>query len=288
MDWAYLPRNAPESWKETWYLRNKDLIDKYRPDLLYFDGGIPYINLGLKLIAHYYNANKAWHGGGLEAVLNLKKTKVSGAYREGMCVQDLERSKLEGIKAEPWQTDTSIGTWFCRREGTFETPKAIIQMFVDIVSKNGNLLLNIPLLADGTLDTEPENLLTEMGKWMDINGEAILKTRPWNICGEGPTAVKQEYSEEIKESFTPKDFRFTTKDDVLYAICMDWPQEGGSLNIESLATGRKSANIAELRLLGYDGPVEWDRNQEGLKIVLPPEESRDNAFVFRIVFKQRT
>lgn len=102
---------------------------------------------GLKLLAHYYNENIRRHDGSLEAVFNIKKTKVSGGYREGIRVRDLERSKLEGIKADPWQTDTSIGTWFCRSDVRYETPNAIIDMFVDIVSKNGNLLVNIPLMA---------------------------------------------------------------------------------------------------------------------------------------------
>ena len=286
MDWAYLPKNASESWRKTWYLRTKDLIDTYRPDLLYFDGGIPYVDFGLKLVAHYYNENQKWNEGRLEAVLNLKKTKVSGAYREGMCVQDLERSKLEGIKPEPWQTDTSIGPWFCREEGDYESPKAIIDMFVDIVSKNGNLLLNIPLLPDGTLDAASEHILSEMGEWMAINGEAICGTRPWSLFGEGPTSVKQEYSEQIKERFTSMDFRFTIRDDVLYAICMDWPRGGTSINVESLSAERITADISNVSLLGYKGSLKWERNEKGLKIILPQKEVSTYAFAFKIVFDQ--
>ncbi len=284
MDWPYLPKNPSESWRKTWYLRTKDLIDKYQPDLLYFDGGVPYVDFGLELVAHYYNENQIWHNGRLEAILNLKKTRVSGAYREGMCVQDLERSKLEGIKAEPWQTDTSIGPWFCRKEGKYETPNAIIDMFIDIVSKNGNLLLNIPLMADGTLDSESENMLSEMGKWMAINGEAIFETRPWIIYGEGPTSVKQEYSEEIRENFTSMDFRFTTRDEVLYTICMDWPQGGTSINVKSLSTEQETGDIADISLLGYKGPVKWERNGEGLKIFLPEKEPCAYACIFKIIF----
>jgi alpha-L-fucosidase len=286
MDWAYLPKNASESWRKTWYQRTKDLIDSYRPDLLYFDGGIPYKDVGLDLLAHYYNENMRWHDGRLEAVMNLKKTKVSGAYREGMCVQDLERSKLEGIKPEPWQTDTSIGPWFCRRDGKYESPNSIINMLVDIVSKNGNLLLNIPLAADGALDAESEGLLSEIGKWMTVNGEAIFKTRPWTTFGEGPTAVIQEYSEEIKESFTAKDFRFTTRDSALYAICMEWPANATNINIESLSEKHMAGSISRVRMLGYDGPVIWERNSLGLNISLPNDKPLPYAFAFKIDFEK--
>ena len=127
MEWAYLPKNAPESWKETWFHRNKDLIDTYRPDLLYFDGGIPYLEYGLELVAHYYNENVRWHNGKLEAVLNLKKTKVSGAYREGVCVQDLERSKLESIKDDPWQLANLVKT----KPGEYDDVIAALQKRMD-------------------------------------------------------------------------------------------------------------------------------------------------------------
>jgi alpha-L-fucosidase len=287
MEWPYLPKNAPESWRKTWFIRTKDLVDKYHPDLLYFDGGIPYVDVGLPLVAHFYNENQKWHNGRLEAVLNLKKTKVSGAYREGMCVQDLERGKLEGIKPEPWQTDTSInGPWFYEQGGRYETPNAIIDMFADIVSKNGNLLLNIPLRADGTLDSESERILLEMGKWMAINGEAIHGTRPWLTYGEGPTSVRTEYSEEIKEAYTTRDFRFTTKGDALYVIGLEWPDGGHTITVRSLSTGQKLDKIVDLCLLGYAGSLRWKRDGEGLKISLPEKKPCDYAYVIRITFKK--
>ena len=156
------------------------------------------------------NQNQTWHAGRLEAVLTQKKSLNfrSGAFQEGTCVRDLERSKLETLIPEPWQTDTSIGPWFYRRGASYETPNAIIDMFVDIVAKNGNLLLNVPLRADGTLDAAAENLLSEMAAWTAVNGEAIYGTRPWRIYGEGPTVVKEGYSEKIKEAFTSSGYSF--------------------------------------------------------------------------------
>ena len=285
-NWPYLPKNAPESWKETWYLRNLDLIDTYRPDLLYFDGGIPYVEHGLRLVSRFYNENQRWHDGRLEAVLNLKKTRVSGAYREGVCVQDLERSKLEGIKAEPWQTDTSIGTWFCRKNATYARPNAIIDMFVDIVSKNGNLLLNIPLMADGTLDAGEQQFLAEMSRWTKVNGEAIFGTRPWRVFGEGPTSVKEEYSEEIKESFTSNDIRFTTRDNILFAFFLDWPADG-TVTIAELGTDAAPEEIADVRLLGHSGRLAWNRHASALEVVLPDEKPCEHAFAFRVLLRNR-
>ena len=282
MDWPYLPKNPSISWKEHWALRTNDLISKYQPDLLYFDGGIPYVDVGLSVIANYYNDNQKWNDGRMEAVLNLKKTKVSGAYREGMCVQDLERSKLTGIKREPWQTDTSIGPWFYRTGGKYETPDKIIDMLIDIVSKNGNLLLNIPLLADGTLDATSTEMLNEMESWMAINQEAISGSRPWIIYGEGPTAVKEEYSEKISEQFTSRDIRFTKKDDVLYAICLDWPEDGKSIQIKSLSSTHPPDRISDITLLGYSGTLKWKRDQDGLEIYLPEKKPCSHAFTFKI------
>ena len=283
MDWPYLPKNASMSWKETWAERTGDLIDKYQPDLLYFDGGIPYVDVGLSVIADFYNANQQWHDGQLDAVLNLKKTKVSGAYREGMCVQDLERSKLTGIKTEPWQTDTSIGPWFCRKDGIYETPNAIIDMFIDIVSKNGNLLLNIPLKADGSLDDKSIDMLNEMGKWMAINAEAIKETRPWQVYGEGPTSVKEEYSEKIREKFTPHDIRFTSKENVVYAIFLDWPVNEKSIRIKSLALGKGLSNIASIKLLGSNKHIKWERDADGLEVFIRGKRPCQHAFVLKII-----
>lgn len=282
MDWAYLPKNAPDSWKETWYRRTKDLIGKYHPDLLYFDGGIPYVEVGLKLVSEYYNDNQKWYNGQLNAVLNLKKTKVSGAYQEGMCVQDLERSKLSGIKPEPWQTDTSIGSWFYNSRIPYESPNTIIDMLIDIVSKNGNLLLNVPLKADGTLDAGAQNILDEMGKWMSVNGESIYGTRPWTVYGEGPTSVTEGYSEKVKEKFTSQDFRFTTKGKILYAICLDWPECGETVRIRSISAKDAQKAVSGITLLGCRDSLKWSRNDDGLEIVLPDKKPCDHAFVFKI------
>jgi alpha-L-fucosidase len=219
----------------------------------------------------------------LEAVLNLKKTKVSGAYQEGICVQALERSKLEGIKPEPWQICTSInGPRFCGRGANYMTPSDVIDMLADIVGKNGNLLLALPLMADRALDDELERLLAEMGRWMVINGEAIFGTRPWLIFGEGPTKVKNEYSETIQETFTVRDFRFKTKGKILYLIGLAWPDGGGPVTIASLTAGRNPVKISSLSLLGHNWDLRWEQGAQGLKVHLPERRLCDHAFVIKI------
>ncbi len=176
---------------EKWFLRCKDLVDKYRPDLLYFDntGDLPLGQAGLDIAAHYYNASRQWHDGKLEAVLNAKG--IDDAHRPGI-VEDFERGVAAEIQPAPWQTDTCIGEWHYSRSvaerNQYKTVAQVVDMLVDIVSKNGNLLLSIPVRGDGTIDEDEVEFLEGMAKWMAVNGEAIFGTRPWRVFGEGPDA----------------------------------------------------------------------------------------------------
>jgi len=177
-------RNTPESFQIEWFNRIKDLVDSYQPDLLYSDGSLPFGRHGRELLAHFYNSNMERHGGRLDAVYNCKNNDDGGQFVNGMCVQDVERGIQDGISDLPWQTDTCVGDWYYKRDIQYKTPTTVIQMLIDIVSKNGNLLLNFPLRADGTLDAQEESILAAIGEWMAINGEAIYETRPWRVYGE--------------------------------------------------------------------------------------------------------
>jgi alpha-L-fucosidase len=293
------PKNPSEAWKRSWYNRIRDLVDQHRPDLLYFDGGVPFGKVGLEMAAYYYNQNMLWHGGKLEAVLNLKNWPDGshGEYRDGTCVQDLERGLLSDIRELPWQNDTSIGDWFWTDPPKYRSVDSIIDMLVDIVSKNGNLLLNVPPKADGTLDDEAIKILQEMGRWMDINGEAIYGTRPWIRFGEGPTAIKEGgHFTDGKITFTAQDIRFTTKGGALYAIALDWPKDG-RLTITSLgADSEKVGAVKSVSVLGCEGRPQWRQEREelqlkwrqdhnGLTLELPSRKPCDYAFPFRIEFK---
>jgi alpha-L-fucosidase len=280
------PKNPSQAWQQRWYERIKDLVDQHRPDLLYFDGGVPFGEIGLDMIAYYYNENIRWHKGRLEAVMNLKNWPDGshGEYQDGMCVLDLERGLLSGIRELPWQNDTSIGDWFWTDPPRYRSVDSVIDMLVDIVSKNGNLLLNVPPKADGTLDAEAINMLREMGRWMDINSEAIYGSRPWVRFGEGPTITSEGKFNDSKVTFTAKDIRFTTKGAILYAFVMDWPANRVVI-IKSLAShGKKAGMVKSVSLLGHDGKIKWRQYSEGLEIQLPEEKPCDYAFAFRISF----
>ena len=185
-------------WHREWFARIKDLVDQYHPDLLYTDGGAPFGNeVGLSLIAHHYNASAGRNGGKTDVVYTCKEKS------EGKWVEDLERGVMPGIRPYPWQTDTSIGDWYYNRNWKYRGADWVIHMLVDIVSKNGNLLINVVQRPDGSLDPEPEQILAEMARWIAINGEGIYETRPWLIHGEGPVRAKGGHFKE--------DFAYTAK-----------------------------------------------------------------------------
>jgi alpha-L-fucosidase len=250
-------------WQQQWYDEIKELVDDYHPDLLYSDGPVPFGNeVGLSQIANLYNDSLKNNHGRL-AVYNCKQP--SG----GRWVQDFERGVNGGINPYPWQTDTSIGDWFYNRHWKYQPLSWTVHMLVDIVSKNGNLLLNVVLRPDGSLDPEVETMLLQLADWTAVNGEAIYGTRPWLVYGEGPMQVK---GGAFKENFTysAKDIRFTTKGKTLYAIALGWPDDGRFV-IKSLAkTDDVSANqIKRVELLGYEGKLKFTQTTEDLTVELP-------------------
>ena len=275
-DKGWLTTNAANH--REWFNRIKDLIDKYQPDLLYSDSGFPFADdAGLPLVAHFYNANMRRNNGRLTAVYNCKQSS------DGRWVQDLERGVKDGINPEPWQTDTSIGDWYYRRNDRYKTPATVIQMLCDIVSKNGNLLLNIVQRPDGGLDAEPRRILDELALWMPINGEAIFGTCPWTVFGEGAPSVSSGNFNEDKLNYSAQDIRFTTKNGALYAIMLGWPEDKRAV-IKALALD--SPGIVrgpnQVSLLGYNGKLKWTRTAAGLEIELPDKAPTQHAVVFKI------
>jgi alpha-L-fucosidase len=276
--------NKPGTWytknpafQRRWFQRIRDLVDSYEPDLLYSDGGVPFGEIGRTLLAHFYNSNVAQRGR-LEAVY-AHKNLGSGEFLPKAGVQDVERGVLEGINPLPWQTDTSNSDWFYNEHDRFKTAKEVIGMLADIVSKNGNLLLNIVQYPDGSLPLQSEQLLTELAAWMKVNSEAIHGTRPWKIYGEGPTNPKAGAFAESGD-YTAQDIRFATKGGALYAILLGWPQ--GISSIQSL--GGKvfpDAVIEHVDLLG--GPkLQFRREADALQLTLPPPQGGAFMPVLRI------
>jgi alpha-L-fucosidase len=284
-------RTAPDWWKLQYFNRVKDLIDQHQPDLLYTDGGISFDEYGLATVAELYNAGPTSYEGKSEAIY-FSKTPTDCVT--GTCVLDHERSVLNEIVALPWQTDTCIGDWHYKLGIQYKTPKKVIDLLVDIVSKNGNLLLNIPLPASGLPDPEELRILEAITQWTSINGEAIFSTRPWKIHGEGPSTkvvIKpngQEFdpNEGKQPDLTYEDVRFTTKGKTLYALVQGWPTS--ELVIHALATNspQQPGKPVDVRLLGRNEPLRFTQDTTGLRIALPstPTPASNLGIALRINF----
>ena len=264
-------------WQHQWLAEIEELERTYHPDLLYSDGGVPFGNeVGLTMIADFYNSGIAARNGRLETVYNCKQD--SG----GRWVRDFERGVDGKISPYPWQTDTSIGDWFYNKNWKYRPITWTIDMLADITSKNGNLLLNVVLRPDGTLDPEVEQMLGQLSGWFAIHGEAIYGTRPWLISGEGPVRAKGGmFKEDFK--YTAQDIRFTTKGNTLYAIALGWP-EGGRMTVKSLAaTGDPAVNkIERVELLGADGALKFTQDAGGLTVDLPAVKVSEYTCALRI------
>jgi len=269
------------AYHQIWYNRIRDLVDSYQPDLLYSDGGLPFGEVGRSLVAHLYNRSIDRHGK-VQAVYNCKAVG-SGEFYPEACVLDVERGVADGINPLPWQTDTSNGDWFYSDGFTYKTAPEVIGMLSDIVSKNGNLLMNIVLYPDGSLPPESQTLLAELAKWMAVNGEAIHGTRPWHLYGEGPTETKGGSFNESGR-YTAKDIRFTTKGKTLYAITLGEPR--GPVTIASLGrnAGREPRVVQSVRLLGSNQRLHFQQTDGMLSIDLPDQLPTRHSSAFKISF----
>ena len=266
-----------------WYARTRELVDKFSPDVFWFDFGWhrdEFEPWRPRVVAYYYN-HALEHG--YEPVLQYKEKVPDGA-----AVLDIERGKLDDIREEYWQTDTSVSykSWSYIADDEFKSATAVVHDLVDIVSKNGNLLLNVGPRADGTIPDEARDILLGVGEWLDVNGEAIYGSRAWRIYGEGPTEVSTvRFRERDYQPFTAHDIRFTTKGNVLYAICLGWPGEG--LIIKSLGSGSgagvRADAISQVSMLGSEETVSWSLSEDGLRIEAPSQKPCDHAYTFKIV-----
>jgi alpha-L-fucosidase len=280
----------PENQKE-WNAMIRELVDTYHPDLLYSDSKLPFGDVGRNLIANFYNENESFNNGKLTAVYNCKEPS------EGRFVQDLERGVKDDISPYPWQTDTSIGDWFYRNGQKYKSASEVTAMLCDIVSKNGNLLLNIVQTPEGDLEPDVLAIVDGISKWTAINGEGIYASRPWKISGENPPPAsptptpdpqKGEMFNEGKQKLTAQNIRFTTSKDgkTLYAFCLGEPQ--GDITIKTLgsASGKLEKPIASVSLFGVEGDMQWKQTPEKLLIPKPTKVPLPGMPVgFRITFK---
>jgi len=272
--------------------RTIDLINKYNPDLLYFDDTVmpiyPASDIGPRIAAYLYNTNLA-RNGKLEAVMTGKG--LNPQQRKAILL-DVERGVTNGGETLPWQTDTCIGSWHYERrlfdQHKYKTALQVVQMLVDIVSKNGNLMLNIPVRGDGTIDDDEVKVLEGLASWIAPNGEGIYATRPFKVYGEGPSTVAQPRGQfggaRDVRAYTSEDIRFTAKGETVYAFMMAWP-ESGKITIKSLGQGSVNfpKEVGRVELLGADGPLAFSRDASGLAVNLPEKKPGDYAYALKIV-----
>jgi len=292
-DWGKGVAVPSKAYCDKFLKRTIELIDKYEPELIYFDDTVlPFHGLndvGLQIAAHHYNQNMKRNKGKLNAVVN---GKILNEMQRKCLVWDIERGQSNVIEPFTWQTDTCIGGWHYDKRvyenKSYKSAQTIIQTLADIVSKNGNLLLNIPVKGNGAIDDQETAILEEIAAWMKVNAECIFDTRPWKVFGEGPAIAETAqlsgpgFNEGKNKPFGPADMRFTSKGDTMYAIVFGWPGDG-KVTIKSLSEGNalRPGAINKVELVG-GGELRFERNGGALEVTLP--ESRP-ALTYAYVLK---
>ena len=280
-----------ETFKNDWLARCCELVDKYQPDVFWFDFGIgnkrvvkaednPWATHLQKFATYYYN--DAANSNRRVPVINYKWH----AFPENVAVLDLERSKLDKTRNLFWQTDTSVAknSWGYTANQNYKSVNRILDDFVDIVSKNGCLLLNIGPKKDGTIPEQEQEMLRDIGKWLKVNGEAIYGSRPFTVFGEGPTGtITGHLSENKNKPYVSEDFRYTTQQDAIYAFVLDKPKDG-IVNFKMLGkeAGHLKQEINNVSLLGHAGTIQWTRSADGLQVTLPENDPCDHVLVLKV------
>lgn len=259
-----------QEFMEDWLCRSCELIDKYRPKILYFDWWIqhcavkPYLR---KFAAYYYNRADEW---GEEVVINYKHD----AFCFGTAVPDVERGQFAEAKPYVWQSDSAVArnSWCYTEHNDYKVSREIVCDLMDIVSKNGRLLLNIGPKADGTIPDEDRRILLEIGEWLKVNGQAVYGAKVWRKSAEGPTQIVEgQFTDGTAKEFTSEDMRFTVNGDSVYVTCLNMKGKD-QICVRSLAKSADTAkpdfcgSIKDVQVLGYDGHPQWEQDEKGLHI----------------------
>lgn len=272
-----------EPFYKEWWAKLKEFIDVYQPDLIWFDWWLENMTeeSRQKFLAYYYNQGRKWNK---EVAVCYKET----TFPEPTAIRDYERGRPNQPKEQVWLTDTSPGAWFYRPGAKFKNPDDLVDILVDIVAKNGCMLLNVPPNPDGSIPQEMVDLLVNMGEWLAINGDAIYGTRPWTIFGEGPTRLSEggHKIEKIKIQYKNTDIRFTKKSEKeMYAIVLDKPEEETIIQSLSTNLGVLNSKIEEIKLLGSEETIEWTRDERGLVIKTPKSFPSEYAHAYKITLE---
>lgn len=270
-----------EEYCQNFFDRNVDMMNKYNPDLVYYDDTSmplwPISDAGLRAVAHFYNKSLKDNNGKNEAVVFAK---ILTDEQKECLVWDVEKGVPDQIQEKPWQTCTCLGHWHYDRStyenDGYKSAKTVVHMLIDIISKNGNMLLSVPMRGDGTIDDKEKDILEDIAAWMAVNEEGVFGTRVWKLFGEGPVAEisnplqAQGFNEGKHKPYTSEDIRFVTKDNVLYAHVLAWP-ENNKVTIKSLALDNPlyDTSIQQVELLGINGVLKFERTKNGLIIDIP-------------------
>lgn len=281
---------ATDAWVKNWYNRTMDMMNQYKPDLLWFDLGFSepaYEEARKKILANYYNQGLK---NNQEVVLNYKNIKWK-PVPDGAAVLDLESGKLDRIRAEVWQTDMSLGGW---RWGytepyTMRPANKYIQDLIDIVSKNGVLLLNVAPTKDGIIPDDQKAILRTIGSWLKTNGEGIYSSSPFTVFGQGPSnATMRLHGNLHDKGFSPDDFRYTQNGQNIYAFWMD-TDERKVITLDALGSEDRVINdaIERVSLLGYDKDLTWIQKKDELVIQIPQDFESSNPPCFKVILKDK-
>ncbi|HEV2493339.1 MAG TPA: alpha-L-fucosidase [Terriglobia bacterium] len=279
-----LRQTVPTSYMQDWYARTVQIVDQYQPDLMWFDfcfEGPEWEPYRQQYAAYYYNRAAEWGRG---VVVNYKHK----AYPANVAVLDIERGLLDNIRPQVWQTDTSVGwkSWGYIQDEKYKSARQIVEELVDIVSKNGCLLLNVGPKPDGMIPEEAEATLRGIGAWLETNGEAIYGTRPWKVYGEGPNRLAAgQFGEKEGQRFAPEDFRFTSKPGAVYAVGLAWPNEQARIVSLGPKSGLAPQGVVDVRLLGVDEKLEWRQGDDALSVKLPNQRPSDIAYTLKVILK---
>lgn len=279
--------NMPEDvWlEEIWLAKLKEVIDLYQPDIIWFDYVLDKIPEEYRQRFSAYYLNEA-HKRGKEVVIVRKQDDLPLNYT----VDDLEKSRKNRIGEEPWMTDETIskGSWCYTENLDIKASADVLHVLIDIVSKNGVLLLNVSPKADGTIPGNQKQVLLDMGAWLDAYGESIYGTRPWYTFGEGPTREPEghfsNHREFLKIKYSWKDVRYTTAEDAIYATFLGWPGAGEEVLLTSFAIESlpEALEIGSVKLLGSHEQIDWELSDQGLSLLMPREAPNEMALVFKI------
>jgi alpha-L-fucosidase len=290
----YGPAVPPGAWQDNpppspefcalWLAKVKEVVDNYQPDLIWFDSRLSIVGQRYRqeMLAYYYGKEPSW---GTSLVVTCK----NGDLPAGASVMDLERGRMENLTDVPWLTDTAIcnRSWCHIQDPDYKSAKTLVHTLIDIVSKNGCLLLDICPTAQGEIPRPQQERLLEMGKWLKVNGEAIYGTRPWKVFGEGPTQVKGgHFNEDAASRYTAADIRFTTRPGVLYAMLLGRPGDGAAVTIKSLAL--PAGEVSQVALLGSPDKLTWKQTAQGLSVTLPAGAASALAYTLKIIRVRRT